>query len=104
MRKRGPDRAVSEAQAPGILASHPFANNAKGWGTLMLYVIQRCNWNGWATRRCQLKDPPSRKEREKGRAPTFMCGERVGQPPTLVAETGFRQPIKSNRANCYCKD
>jgi hypothetical protein len=27
------------------------------------------------------KAPPSRKEREKGRAPAFECGESLGQPP-----------------------
>jgi len=28
-----------------------------------------------------LKAPPSRKEREKGRAPAFVRGESLGQPP-----------------------
>jgi hypothetical protein len=31
--------------------------------------------------RCQLKTPPPRKEREKGRAPVCVCGESMGQPP-----------------------
>jgi len=31
--------------------------------------------------RSQLEAPPSRKEREKGRAPAFVCGESMGQPP-----------------------
>ena len=27
---------------------------------------------------------PSRKEREKGRAPAFVCGESMGQPPNFI--------------------
>jgi hypothetical protein len=37
--------------------------------------------------RCQLKAPPSRKEREKGRAPAFVCGESLGQPPAANTTT-----------------
>jgi hypothetical protein len=29
----------SNLRAAVLLASHPFAKNAKGWGTLILYVI-----------------------------------------------------------------
>ncbi len=37
---------------------------------------------GWSAAAMSAKKaPPSRKEREKGRAPAFVCGERVGQPP-----------------------
>jgi hypothetical protein len=32
--------------------------------------------------RCQLNPTPSRKEREKDRAPAFVSGESMGQPPT----------------------
>jgi hypothetical protein len=51
--------------------------------------------SGWTARRksaawcvsggppalCQLKAPPSRQEREKGRAPSSVRGESMGQPP-----------------------
>ena len=36
-----------------------------------------------------LKAPPSRKEREKGRAPAFVCGESLGQPPLLPSNLDF---------------
>jgi hypothetical protein len=34
----------------------------------------------WGAIGCHLKAPPSRKEREKGRAPAFEGGESMGQP------------------------
>ena len=34
--------------------------------------------------RCQLKAPPSRNEREKGRAPAFVCNESMATPPRLT--------------------
>jgi len=32
----------------------------------------------------RLKAPLSRKEREKGRSPALVCGESMGQPPTII--------------------
>jgi len=37
------------SRAAGIPAAHPFAKNAKEWGTLILYAIQIWDRNGWAT-------------------------------------------------------
>ena len=36
-------------------------------------------------------EAPARKEREKGRAPDFVCGESMGQPPWTSPQGTFKE-------------
>jgi hypothetical protein len=66
---------------PGRFGLPPFPQKArKEWGTLLLYVVQSCAWNGWATLALVSGKPvtsgglgshPFRTERGKDGAPFF---------------------------------
>ncbi len=47
--------------------------------------------------RCQLTAPPTRKEREKDRAPVFVCGESMGQIPVPT----FTKDVKVGQPPCW---
>jgi hypothetical protein len=58
---------------------------------LLISGMVRKRLYGGPTLRCELKAPPSRKEREEDGAPSFGCGERVGHP-SLWVNVGMAHP------------
>ena len=94
---------------PGRFGLPPFPQKArKEWGTLLLYVVQSCAWNGWATLALVSGKPvtsgglgshPFRTNAERMGHPSFMCelglrSEWVGhRPRNLLLGSGFEADV-----------
>jgi hypothetical protein len=89
------NRETEDAETVGAEKSTPVVRQR----TLRPRLASKERTRTWGTR---LKAPPSRKEREKGRAPGFVCCESMGQPPILASHPFRKERGKNGAPDFMC--